>query len=324
MLWEWRDSGARHMETMKAVRMHEYGGPGVLIYEDAPRPQAEGLDVLVRVEAAGVNPVDWKVREGYLRKRTDYHLPLILGWDVSGTVEASGPDAKKFKAGDHVYSRPDITRDGAYAEYIAIRETELALKPRSVDHVQAAGMPLAALTAWQTLFDAAELKAGQKVLIHGAAGGVGGYAVQLAKWKGAYVYGTASARNQGFLRELGVDEPIDYQKTRFDDVVHAVDVVLDTIGGETRERSWKTLRRGGILVSIVSEPEGHEAELYGVRCGYVFVSPSTVQLEQIANLVDFGKIKPLTETVLPLTDARRAHELSQSGHARGKIVLSVD
>lgn len=311
-------------DVMKAVRMHEYGDPRVLVYEEAPRPRVDGLEILVRVEAAGVNPVDWKVREGHLRGRTEYQLPLIPGWDVSGVVEALGPDAKKFKPGDKVYSRPDITRDGAYAEYIAICETEAALKPRSIDFIQAAGIPLAALTAWQSLIDTAELQAGQKVLIHGAAGGVGGYAVQLARWKGAYVYGTASARNQGFLRELGVDEPIDYHNTRFDDVVHGVDAVLDTIGGETRQRSWKTLRRGGILVSIVSEPEGYVAEQYGVRCGYVFVSPSAAQLEQIAGLVDFGKIKPLTETVLPLSEARRAQELSQSGHARGKIVLSVD
>ena len=247
------------MESMKAVRIHNYGGPEVLKFEDAPAPQPGPGEVLVRIHAAAVNPVDWKVRAGRLKERIQYPLPLIPGWDFSGVVEATGPGVTRLKKGDEVYARPDIARNGAYAEYIVAKESEVAFKPKSVDHVQAAAIPLAALTAWQALFDTAGLKAGQKVLIHGAAGGVGSFAVQLAKRKGAHVIGTASGRNQSFLRELGVDEAIDYEKTGFEDVVHDVDVVLDTIGGDTQNRSWKVLKKGGILVSIISPPSAEEA-----------------------------------------------------------------
>jgi NADPH:quinone reductase-like Zn-dependent oxidoreductase len=311
------------METMKAVRIHTYGGPEVLKYEEAPRPKPGAGELLIRVHAAGVNPVDWKIREGYFKQRLNYSLPLILGWDLSGVVEATVPGIVRLKAGDEVYSRPDIARDGAYAEYIVVRESEVALKPRSIDHLHAAAIPLAALTAWQSLFDAAGLGAGQKVLIHAAAGGVGSFAVQLAKWKGAHVIGTASGRNQEFLRKLGADQTIDYQTTHFEDVVHDVDVVFDTIGGDTQRRSWKVLKKGGILVSIVGPPSAEEAAAHGVRQASVFVQPSATQLTELANLVDSGKLKPVVETVLPLSEARRAHELSQTGHTRGKIVLRV-
>jgi NADPH:quinone reductase-like Zn-dependent oxidoreductase len=311
------------MENMKAVRIHNYGGPEVLKFEDAPRPQPGNGEVLVRIHAAAVNPVDWKVRAGRLKERIQYPLPLIPGWDFSGVVEATGPGVTRLKKGDEVYARPDLARNGAYAEYIVAKESEVALKPKAVDHVQAAAIPLAALTAWQALFDTAGLKAGQKVLIHGAAGGVGSFAVQLAKWKAAHVIGTASGRNQSFLRELGVDEPIDYEKAPFEDVVHDVDVVLDTIGGDTQKRSWKVLKKGGILVSIISPPSAEEAAKRGVRQGYVFVQPNASQLTEIAKLVDSGKLKPVVETVLPLSEARRAQEQSETGHTRGKIVLKV-
>jgi NADPH:quinone reductase-like Zn-dependent oxidoreductase len=311
------------MENMKAVRIHNYGGPEVLKFEDAPRPQPGPGELLVRIHAAAVNPVDWKVRAGYLKERIQYPLPLIPGWDFSGVIEATGPGVTRLKKGDEVYARPDIARNGAYAEYIVAKESEVALKPKSVDHVQAAAIPLAALTAWQALFDTSDLSTGQKVLIHGAAGGVGSFAVQLAKWKGAHVIGTASGRNQSFLRDLGVDEPIDYEKTRFEDVVHDVDVVLDTIGGDTQKRSWKVLKKGGILVSIVSPPSAEEAAKHGVRSGYVFVQPNASQLAEIAKLVDSGKLKPVVEAVLPLAEARRAQEMNETGHTRGKIVLKV-
>ncbi|MGQ0591382.1 MAG: NADP-dependent oxidoreductase [Gammaproteobacteria bacterium] len=311
------------MKTMQAVRIHTYGGPGVLKYEEAPLLKPGPGEVLVRVHAAGVNPVDWKIREGYFKGTMNHPLPLILGWDLSGVVEATGSGVEGLKKDDEVYSRPDIARDGAYAEYIVVRETEVALKPKSIDHVHAAAIPLAALTAWQSLFDSAALSAGQKVLIHAAAGGVGSFAVQLAKWKGAYVIGTASNRNQEFVRKLGADETIDYQTTRFEDMVHDVDVVFDTIGGDTQKRSWKVLKKGGILVSIVGPPSAEEAAAHGVRHASVFVQPSATQLTELANLVDSGKLRPIVETVLPLAEARRAHELSQTGHARGKIVLGV-
>src|SRR5471030_1196754 len=242
------------MKTMKAVCIYAYGGPDVLVYEDAPRPHPDHGEVLVRVHAAGINPVDWKIREGHQKDMLHHTFPLVLGWDVSGVVETLGTGVHRFKVGDEVFSRPDILRDGAYAEFIVIKESEVALKPKSIDHLHAAVLPLASLTAWQTLFDAAALSAGQRVLIHAAAGGVGHVAVQLAKWKGAHVIGTAAARNHEFLRQLGVDQVIDYDTERFEEVVQPVDVVLDTMGGEIQTRSWKVVKRGGILVSVVSPP----------------------------------------------------------------------
>jgi len=313
------------MENMKAVQVHNYGGPEVLRFEDAPRPTPASGELLIRVYAASVNAIDWKARAGYVKDYIPLPLPFIPGWDASGIVEAVGSGVAKFKKGDEVYARPDGTRNGkgTYAEYVVVKETEAALKPKSIDHVHAAAIPVVALTAWQALFDQAGLSKGQKILIHGAAGGVGSVAVQLAKWKGAHVIGTASGHNQPFLRELGVDEPIDYEKTRFEDVVHDVDVVLDTLGGDTQKRSWKVLRKGGILVSIVAPPSADEAAKHGVRSTFFSAHSSSSQLSEIAKLVDAGKLKPIVETVLPLFDARRAHELSETGHARGKIVLKV-
>jgi NADPH:quinone reductase-like Zn-dependent oxidoreductase len=311
------------MATMKAVRIHEYGGPEVLKYEDAPRPQPAPDEVLIRVHAAGVNPVDWKVRAGYAKDRLKYKMPFIPGWDVSGVVEETGLDTVRLKVGDEVYSRPDISRDGSYAEYMVVRESETALKPKSIDHVQAAAIPLTSLTAWQALFDAANLTAGQKVLIHGAAGGVGTFAVQFAKLKGAHVIGTASKKNHEYLRSLGAEETIDYNTTKFEDVVHDVDVVLDTITGETTERSWKVLKKGGILVSILQPPSREKAAAHGVRCAHVFVQPKVEQLNEIAKLVDTGKLKVIVEKVFPLWEARAAQELSATGHVRGKIVIRI-
>ena len=311
------------METMKAVRIHAYGGPEVLVYEDAPRPTPGAGELRAQVYAAGVNPADWKVREGYFKDFLRHSLPLILGWDFSGVVETAGPGITNFKKGDEVYGRPDIARDGAYAEYIAVKESEVALKPKSIDQVHAAAIPAGALTAWQALFEAAQLKPGQSVLIHGAAGGVGSFAVQLAKWKGAHVIGTASGRNQDFIRGLGADGAINYEKTRFEDLVRNVDVVFDTLGGEIQKRSWKVLKKGGVLVSIIDQPSAEEAAAHGVRQAYVVAKPNATQLAEIAKLVDSGKLRPIVETVLPLSEARRAHELIQTGHTRGKIVLKV-
>jgi NADPH:quinone reductase-like Zn-dependent oxidoreductase len=308
---------------MRAVRIHRYGGPEVLSYEEAPAPQPAAGEVRVRVHAAGVNPVDWKIREGWLKDRLNHTLPLILGWDISGEVEAVGADVTRFKIGDPVFSRPDISRDGAYAQYIAIRESELAFKPRSLDHVHAAGVPLAALTAWQALFDAARLESGQTVLVHAAAGGVGSFAVQLANWIGARVIGTASARNREFVLGLGADEVVDYRSTPFEQAVRDVDVVFDTLGGDVQRRSWQVLKPGGVLVSILEVPSEAEAQTHQARGAYVFVQPNALQLAEIASLIDTGTLFSPVETVLPLTEVRAAHELSQSGHARGKIVLTI-
>ena len=308
---------------MKAIRIHEYGAPAVLRYEDAPRPEPAVGEVLVRVHAAAVNPVDWKVRAGHVKDWLKYKLPMIPGWDFSGVVDAAGAGADSWQPGDEVYGRPDISRDGSYAEYIAVRASEIAAKPKSLDHVRAASIPLAALTAWQALFDAGGLTSGQKVLVHAAAGGVGHFAVQLAKWKGAFVAGTASAHNHAFLRELGVDQPIDYNSTRFEDVVRDFDVVLDTMAGEIRNRSWGVLKQGGILVTILGQPAQEQAQALGVRAAGVFVQPNPAQLAEIAALADSGTLKPHVEAVFPLVEAAQAHELSETLHVRGKIVLRV-
>jgi len=308
---------------MKAVCIYSYGGPEVLVYEDAPRPHPDDGEVLIRVHAAGINPVDWKIREGHLKEMLHHTLPLVLGWDVSGVVEALGSGVTRLKVGDEVFSRPDISRDGAYAEFIVIKESEVALKPRSVDHLHAAALPLAGLTGWQSLFDAGGLLAGQRVLIHAAAGGVGHVAVQLAKWKGAHVIGTAAARNHDFLRKLGVDQVIDYDTERFEEAMQPVDLVFDTMGGEIQQRSWKVLKRGGILVSVISPPSAEVAAAHGARQAFVFTQPNAAQLAEIAKLADAEKLKAIVETILPLSDATRGQELSERGHTRGKIVLRV-
>ena len=309
--------------TMNAVRIHAYGGPELLHYEEVPIPRLHSDDVLIRVQAAAVNPVDWKIREGYLRGFLNHQLPLILGWDVAGTVVEVGPEVTGFKVGDEVYARPDIERDGAYAEYIAVKASEAALKPTTLDPVHAAAVPLAALTAWQSLVDAAQLQAGQTVLIHAAAGGVGSFAVQLAKARGARVIATASAVNIGLVTELGADQFVDYTRTRFEQVAKEVDVVLDTIGGDTQRRSWQILKPGGILVSVISPPPETTAAADGVRSAFVFIQPSGQQLTQIARLIDQGQMKPILHAVLPLSEARQAQVISQGGHARGKLVLHV-
>src|SRR6267154_5904799 len=276
-----KKSASATSQTMKAIRIHNYGGPEVLQYEDAPRPQPQAGEVLVRVHAAGVNPIDWKVREGHMKDFWPHKFPLILGWDLSGVVEELGPGpaaAGRFKIGDEVYSVPDPTRNGAYGDYIVVREPELALKPNSLHHVRAAGVPLAALTAWQSLFDTAQLQPGQRVLIHAGSGGVGHFAVQLAKWKGGHVFGTASTKNQELLRELGVDEPIDYTKQKFEDVARDVDLVLDLIGGETQERSWSVLKNGGVLLSLVQPPSVEKAKALDVRAAIIGAQPNGAQL----------------------------------------------
>ena len=306
---------------MKAIRIHQYGGPEVLAQVETQRPTPGPNELLIKVAAASVNPFDWKVRAGYMKQFFPLTFPATLGWDVSGTVEEVGAAVTRFKRGDEVYTR--LEAGGGYAEYTVADETIVASKPRTSDHVQAAAVPTAGLTAWQALFEVAQLRAGQKVLIHAAAGGVGNFAVQFAKAKGAYVIGTASSRNQSLLRELGVDIALDYNKTRFEDVVRDVDVVLDTIGGDTQDRSFKVLKKGGILVSIVQPPSNELAAKYGVRALFYGGHPSSADLTEISKLIDSNKVKPLVETVLPLADARQAHELSQSGHARGKIVLKA-
>ncbi len=308
---------------MKAVRIHEYGNRDVLAFEDASMPSITSNEVLVKVIAASVNPVDWKIREGYLKEMISYSMPLTLGWDVSGVVTAVGADVTRFRVGDAVYSRPDIKRNGTYAEYIAIRESEIAHKPLTISHNEAASLPLAGITAWEVLITTAQLSAGQKVLIHAGSGGVGSLAVQLAKSRGAYVIATTSGKNRAFVESLGADEVIDYQTQQFTEILQDVDVVFDTLGGDIQESSWSVLKQGGILVSIVSPPAEEKARELGVRCAFVFIEPNAYILEQLAKLVEQGKLRPIVGAEFALKDIAKAHALSESGRTVGKIVLYV-
>ncbi len=309
---------------MKAIRIHTRNVPEGLIYEDAPQPHPGEGNVLVQVYATSVMsqeptwPETWKTPAG-----VDRHLPIPCH-DLSGIVAEVGAGVNDVAVGEAVYALTDPWRDGAAAEYTLAASTELAPKPHSLDFVQAAAVPLVALTAWQAFFDHAGLCAGQTVLIHGAAGGVGTFAVQFAHWAGAHVVATASARNQDLIRELGADEAIDYTATRFEDVVHDVDLVLDMIGGETVERSWGVLKKGGTLVSVFSPPSKERAAAFGVRALFFIVRPNRAELIQIGNLIDAGEVRPIIETVFPLSEARQAFERALGGHTRGKIILRVE
>jgi NADPH:quinone reductase-like Zn-dependent oxidoreductase len=308
---------------MKAVRINSFGGSEVLSFEDAPRPMPGEGEVLIRVHATSVNPFDCAVRAGYMNSYFNYALPLILGTDVSGVIEELGPGVNHFSPGDEIYTRTGVFRDGSYAEYALAPAADVAYKPQSLDHVQASALPHVSLTAWFALFDLAHLTKGQTVLIHAAAGGVGHVAVQLAKLHGAKVIGTAS-KNLDLLNSLGVDQKIDYVTTPFESVVSNVDMVLDTIGGDTQQRSWETLKKGGILVSTVQAPSEDTAVAYGVRQGMVYASPPINQtLTEVAKLVDEGKIKPVVSVVLPLQEAQKGHQIIEGKHSRGKIVLQV-
>ena len=311
------------MATMQAVRIHEYGGTDELKLETVPRPMPGPNEALIKVHAAGVNPVDAKARGGALRGFWDFKFPFIPGWDFSGIVEESGEGVTDLENGHPVYGYLGLNHEGAYAEYITAPVSIITSKPPSLSHAEAAAVPLAALTAWQSLFDTAGLSPGQKVLIHAAAGGVGSFAVQLAKWKGAYVIGTASKSNHALLEELGVDQIIDYNSVRFDKVVENVDVVFDTVGGDVQERSWKTLKPGGILVSITSDPSEARAKQLGLRCAWLLVQPSCSQLEELTQLIESGKLKVILDKTYPLSQAADAHNQIESGHTRGKIALTM-
>ncbi len=308
---------------MKAVRIHAYGGQEVLTLEEAPLPTLGDRDILVRVIASSINPVDWKIRAGYLKEMLHYQLPIILGWDVSGIVEATGKDVSRFNIGDAVYSRPNILRDGSYAEYIAIDESEAAFKPKTISHACAASLPLAGITAWDVLVKAAAIKAGDRVLIHAGSGGVGSLAVQLAKAFGAYVVATTSSKNIPMVKSLGADQVIDYRTQAFEHIVHEMDIVFDTIGGEVQEKSWAVLKQGGILVSVVSPPSATKAAEHAVRSAFVFIEPDAAVLKELALLVDAGKMRPIIAAEFALEDIAKAHALSESGRADGKIIVHV-
>lgn len=308
---------------MKAVRIHSRGGPEQLVYEEAPKPALEPGDALVRVFASAItkDELDWDAT--YQDAEGRPRLPSIPGHEFSGVVEAAAPGVSEVKAGDPVYGLASFYRNGSAAEYMAIQASDLAPKPRTLTFEQAASVPLAALTAWQALFEHALLTEGRRILIHGAAGGVGAFAVQLAHSEQAHVIATASAKNEEFLRQLGANEIIDYQNARFEDHVHDADVVLDTIGGDTLERSWGVLRQGGILVSIVENPSAKKAAELGVRAVFFIVKPNRSQLIEIAELIDTGRLKPVIAQAFPLEQARSAFEAGLGAHPPGKIVLRV-
>ena len=324
---------------MKAIRIHGRGGPDHLVYEDAPQPSPGPGEVLVRAHAAGVIATELNWDETYQTKAGSPITLPIPGRDLSGVVAEVGPEVTALIKGSEVYAMLDYGRDGAQADYAIALPNELVPKPGTLDHVQAAAVPLSALTAWQALFDHAHLAAGQTVLIHGGAGGVGVFAVQLAHWAGANVITTTSARNRDLLRELGANELIDYTTTRFEEVVHSVDMVLDMVGGDTLERSWQVIKPGGILVSVVSPspPAAAQAAMSKAKGGeesggsggddvrfvYFIVGPNRDELTQIGELIDAGHLRPIIDRVFPLAQARQAYEQAAKGHTRGKIVLSV-
>lgn len=314
------------MDSMRAIVQHRFGGPEVLQVEDRPVPEPVATEVRVRVEAAGVNPVDWKTRAGK-GAAAGFGLPLTVGWDVTGVVDAVGPGVTRFAVGDPVFGMPWFPRPAsAYAEYVTAPSRHFARRPRTLPVEQAAGLSLAGLTAWQCLVDVACVEPGQRVLIHAAAGGVGHLAVQIAKSRGAYVIGTASAAKHDLLAELGVDEAVDYRSQKFEDVVEPVDVVYDLIGGDVAERSLGVLRPDGLQISLPSAAAAAAVEAAtarGLHATGMVVEPDGDGLEELAALVENGALRVLVDTTFPLAQAADAHRYGEEGHTTGKIVLTV-
>ena len=310
------------MEKIRAIRIHRFGGPEVLQLEEIPPPQPEDDGVVVRVHAASVNPVDYKMRRGGYPALPPERLPAVLGRDLSGVVARCGPRAQTLKPGDAIHAM--IGRDrGAYAEEVAVRATEMTVKPDGLDHIHSAAVPLAGLTAWQGLFRHGGLRAGQRVLIHGGAGGVGHFAIQFAKARGAWVATMASARDLDFVRELGADQAVDYKAQRFEEVVEPVDLVYDLVGGETQSRSWAVVKQGGALVSTLTEPDQEEARRRSARGLRYMAEPNPAELAEIGRLIGQGMVRVVVSRVFPLEQAAEAHHVLEQEHPRGKVVLRV-
>ena len=312
---------ANAAETMKAIQYRTFGGPEVLEYVDVEKPAPQEGEVLVKVEAIGVNTIDWELRVKEIPKYSP-KLPAIPGYDLTGTVVAIGKGVEGHRKGERVYTMLPLNTPRAYAEFVRVPVSAMAIAPRKIDAVHAAATPMAALTAWQAIFDAGELKAGQTILIHGAAGGVAHMAVQLAKHAGARVIGTASADNLDFVRALGADEVIDYKSRKFEDVVHDVDLVFDTVGGDTLERSYGVLKKGGRLVSIAGRVNPETAASHGVTATGIVVHPDPAQLAEVAKLLESGAIRAEIDSTYALADAAKAHAKSESRHLHGRLVLT--
>lgn len=308
---------------MKAVVVNEYGGPEVLKYQDAPKPEPKNDEILVRVMAAGVNPVDTYVRQGKLSRSGALDRPIIIGYDVAGVVEKTGADAKKFKPGDAVYCYLSVMRGGGYAEYAVAKESETAFKPKNISFVEAAAVPLAATTAWQALVDTAKIDKGQTVLIHGGSGGVGSFAIQIAKARGAKVIATASTAHQELLKQLGVDQAIDYTTTKFEDIVKDVDVVLNCVRADALGRSYGVVKKGGIIVSITDEPDQNECTRLGIRGTRMGAHPDSKVLDELTTLIEPEKMKSIVSQTFPLAEASKAHQQVETHHTLGKVVLKV-
>jgi NADPH:quinone reductase-like Zn-dependent oxidoreductase len=306
---------------MKAVVAHEYGAPEVLKLEQVPRPEPKQDEALVRVIASGVNPADPLTLSGKYAREFGTHLPLIPGYEIAGLVEKTGSNVTKLRIGDAVYGYP--TFGGGWADFVTVKEWEVAAKPKSLNFLEAAAVPMGALTAWQALVDVAKLKPGQTILIHGGSGGVGSFAVQIAKARGARVIATASTANQDLLKQLGADIAVDYTKTKFEDAVRNVDVVLDPVGRETLARSYGVVKKGGIVMSLVARPDPVELKKRGIHGAAISVHPDAADLAEIAQLIDAGKIKPIVTEVLPLSEAIRAQQQAATHHTRGKVVLRI-
>ncbi len=308
---------------LKAVIIEKYGGIDELKYTEIDEPNLKDNDVLIEIAATSVNPVDWKIREGYLKGMLDYNFPLTLGLDAAGTIKELGKKVTKFRVGDKVFTRPDITRNGTYAEYVAVDENLVAKKPENLSFEEAASIPLVGLTSWQCLDDFADIKQGDKVLIHAGSGGVGSFAIQLAKSLGAWVATTCSTKNIEFVKSLGADKVIDYRIEDFTQVLADMDIVFDTLGGDIQTQSYDVLKEEGVLVSIAGQPDQELAQTKKVKAGYVFLEPDGEQLAKIGEMTEQGKIRANVGTVMKLEEIQEAHRLSETHHAKGKIVLRV-
>ena len=307
---------------IRAIVIHAYGGPEVMKLENVARPQPAEDEVLIRVVAASVNPVDVAIRKGYLAELVG-NFPIILGMDAAGIVEKVGNKVTKYKAGDPVFAFLTLKDEGGYAEFVTAKEDELAPKPGTISFAQAAGAGAAGATAWEALIDTANLRAGQTVLVHGGSGGVGHLAIQIAKAKGAKVLATASTANHEFLRQMGADVAIDYTRTKFEDVAKDVDVVLDTVGRDTLERSYGVVKKGGIIVSIVDEPNPQTLEAHGIRGVTLRCTPKAGVLEELSKLMEAKKLTPVISQTFPMTQVVQAHDKIATRHTRGKIVLNI-
>ena len=306
---------------MKAVIAHQYGGPEVLKFENVPRPEPKENEALVRVIASSVNPADPLTLSGKYAQAFGTHLPLIPGYDIAGIVEKTGSNVTKLKVGDAVYGYP--TFGGGWANYVTVKEWEVAAKPKSLNFVESASVPMGALTAWQALVDVAKLQPGQTILVHGGSGGVGSFAVQIAKARGARVIATASTANQDLLKQLGADVAVDYTKTKFEDVAKDVDAVLDPVGKQTLARSYGVVKKNGIVMSLVGRPDPVELKKRGIRGAGISVHPDAEDLTEIAHLIDAGKVKPIVTEILPLSEAIAAQQQAATHHTRGKVVLRI-